>query len=198
MTGQSQRRAAALLEVLGVYLAGPLAMFGVRRLLGLSLPNPLNNLTAHATNAELVTASRQMFVLLMFQYAGYFMLAAPLNWWYRRRGKAALGLTRAGRPWLTLLLAGIGAAALGDLPILCLSLANSIHPSVTAPWRQALMGLSLQRWQVWLFTGVSSWALIPFLEELFYRGYCQRRLAEDWGDGPAILGAACLFTFTHT
>jgi len=84
MTGQSQRRAAALLEVLGVYLAGPLAMFGVRRLLGLSLPNPLNNLTAHATNAELVTASRQMFVLLMFQYASYFMLAAPLNWWYRR------------------------------------------------------------------------------------------------------------------
>lgn len=29
------------------------------------------------------------------------------------------------------------------------------------------------------------------------RGYCQRRLAEDWGDGPAIVGTACLFTFAH-
>jgi hypothetical protein len=32
---------------------------------------------------------------------------------------------------------------------------------------------------------------------MFFRGYCQRRLAEDWGDGPAIVGAACLFTFQH-
>lgn len=43
-----------------------------------------------------------------------------------------------------------------------------------------------------------SWALIPVLEELFFRGYCQRRLAEDWGNGPAIIGTACLFTFEHT
>ena len=26
----------------------------------------------------------------------------------------------------------------------------------------------------------------------------QRRLAEDWGDGPAIIGVACLFTFAHS
>ena len=45
--------------------------------------------------------------------------------------------------------------------------------------------------------GVLSWAGAPFFEELFYRGYCQRRLAEDWGDGPAIMGASCLFTFSH-
>jgi hypothetical protein len=60
------------------------------------------------------------------------------------------------------------------------------------------MDMSWQRWQFWLFAGVLSWAGAPFFEELFYRGYCQRRLAEDWGDGPGILGAACLFTFAHT
>ncbi len=43
-----------------------------------------------------------------------------------------------------------------------------------------------------------SWALIPLVEELFFRGYCQRRLAEDWGNGPAIAGTACLFTFAHS
>jgi uncharacterized membrane protein len=66
MNSTSRRRAAALLEVLGVYLAGLLAMWEARRLLGVSVANPLNNLSVHVTNAELIIASRQMFALLMF------------------------------------------------------------------------------------------------------------------------------------
>jgi membrane protease YdiL (CAAX protease family) len=191
-------RAAALLEVLGISVAGPLLMWGLRQLAGISIQNPLNSLNAQATNGELITATRQMLVLLMFQYAGYFLLIFPLNWWYRRRGPAAYGLTRAGRSGKTLLLAGLGAAALSAWPTFSVGVLNSLHPSVTAPWRQALFDMSWRRWEFWLFTSVMSWALIPFLEELFFRGYCLRRLAEDWGDGPAIAGSACLFTFAHS
>lgn len=198
MTGTSQRRAAALLEVLGISLAGPVLMVGLRRLLGVSLTNPLDHLTAHATNDELVTATSQLLALLLFQYCGYFFLAAPLNWWYRRRKPGHYGLTRAGRSWKFLLLAGIGTAACCEWLVVGLTLANSIHPSATVAWRQAFMEMSWQRWQFWLFSGVLGWAGAPFFEELFFRGYCQRRLAEDWGDGPAILGAACLFTFQHS
>jgi membrane protease YdiL (CAAX protease family) len=194
----ARRRTAALFEVLGVSLAGPLAMWELRRLLGVQLTNPLNSLSANITGPGLITASRQMFVLLMFQYGGYFLLIIPINWWHRRRGPAAYGLTRAGHPWTMLLVAGLGTAALSAWPAVSISLLNSIHPSETTPWRQALFDMSWRRWEVWLFTGVMSWALIPVLEELFFRGYCQRRLAEDWGDGPAILGTACLFTFAHT
>jgi hypothetical protein len=57
--------------------------------------------------------------------------------------------------------------------------------------------MSWQQWEFWLFSAVGSFVLVPILEELFFRGYCQRRLAEEWGDGPAILGAACLFTLQH-
>ena len=103
MNGQTRRRVAALLEVLGVSLAGPLVIWGLRRLIGVSITNPFNTLSSHTTDAELITASRQMFVLLMFQYAGYFLLAFPINWWYRRRGPASYGLTRAGRSCLALL-----------------------------------------------------------------------------------------------
>lgn len=198
MNPNIKRRAAAALEVLGVYLAGPFAMYELRRMLGVSIVNPLNNLTVHASNADLLTASRQLFVLLLLQYTGYFMLALPLNWWYRRKGAAAYGLTKANCSWAKLLVAGIVTAALCEWPVITASLADLIHPSPTAPWRQAFMDMSWLRWQFWVFSAIASWALIPFLEELFYRGYCQRRLAEDWGDGPAILGAACLFTFTHT
>jgi hypothetical protein len=98
MNGQTRRRGAALFEVLGVSLTGPLLMRGLRQLLGVSVTNPLNNLTAQITNVELITASRQMFVLLMFQYAGYFVLVIPINWWYRRRGPAAYGLTGPATP----------------------------------------------------------------------------------------------------
>jgi membrane protease YdiL (CAAX protease family) len=199
MNGRKLRRAAALLEVLGVSLAGPLVMWSLRRLIGISVTNPLNNLSVHATDADLITASRQLFVLLMFQYAGYFLLIFPINWWFRRRGPAFYGLTRAGLSWAALLLAGLGTIALSAWPIATISLINAIRPlHETVPWRQALFDMSWRRWEFWLFSAVLSWALIPVVEELFYRGYCQRRLAEDWGDGPAIVGTACLFTFAHT
>jgi hypothetical protein len=58
--------------------------------------------------------------------------------------------------------------------------------------------MSWRRWQFWLFTGVLSWGFVATVEEIFFRGYCQRRLAEDWGDGPAIVGITCLFIFAHT
>jgi membrane protease YdiL (CAAX protease family) len=199
MNSQTRRRAAALLEVLGVSLAGPLLMWGLRRLIGVSVTNPLDHLSVHTTDAELITASRQMFVLLMFQYAGYFLLIFPINWWYRRRGPASYGLTRAGRSWMVLVLAGLATVALSAWPAFSIELINVIHRlGETAPWRQALFDMSWRRWEFWLFSAVLSWALIPVLEELFFRGYCQRRLAEDWGDGPAIIGTACLFTFAHT
>jgi membrane protease YdiL (CAAX protease family) len=193
------RRTAALFEVLGVYLAGQLVTGQLTRLLRVSPTNPLDSLTVGISDAQLVTAARQMFVLLMLQYAGYFLLIVPINWWHRRRGPAAYGLTRAGHPWTALLLAGLATAALAEWPVLSISLVNIIHPlGETVPWRQALFDMSWRRWEFWLFSAVLSWALIPVIEELFFRGYCQRRLAEDWGDGPAIIGTACLFTFAHT
>lgn len=198
MAGQSQRRVAALAEVLGIFLAGGLVTDLLIRFSGIPVTNPLANFNADITGAQLITASRQMFVLLMFQYAGFFLLIIPINWWHRRRGPAAYGLTKAGRRWTLLLLAGLGTAALSEWPVLGIGLLNSLFPSETAPWRQAFFEMSWRRWEFWLFSAVASWALIPFLEEIFFRGYCQRRLAEDWGAGPAIIGTACLFTFEHT
>lgn len=200
---QARRRTAALLEVLGVYLAGQLVVNQLVRVLGLHLVNPLASFNAGITDAELITATGRMFTLLMLQYAGYFLLIIPINWWHRRRGPAAYGLTRAGRSWPALLVAGVATVATTALvvwPASTLLLVDAVcHLNLgeTVPWRQALFATSWQRWQFWLFTAVMSWALIPVVEELFFRGYCQRRLAEDWGDAPAIIGTAFLFTFTH-
>lgn len=194
----SRKRTAAVLEVLGVYLAGQLVTGQLIRLLGLRPANPLGNLTAGITDGELITATWQLFVLLVLQYAGWFLLIVPINWWQCRRGPAAYGLTRAGQSWAALFMAALATAALAAWPSVGVNLVNALHPfGETAPWRQAIFDTSWRRWEFWLFTAVLSWALVAVMEELFFRGYCQRRLAEDWGNGPAIFGVAGLFVFSH-
>ena len=49
-----------------------------------------------------------------------------------------------------------------------------------------------------MFGAVLLFGVVPVLEELFYGGYCQRRLAGDWGDGAAIACTACFFVFSHS
>jgi len=80
------RRAAALLEVFGVYLAGSLLTDQLIRHFGIAATNPLDTLSVNTSGSELVTSSRQLLVLYLFQYGGYFLLIIPINWWYRRTG----------------------------------------------------------------------------------------------------------------
>ena len=193
------RRAAALLEVFGVYVAGNLLVVGVVRLLGVQVRNPLNTFTADITDAQLLTSARQMLVVLFLQYAGFFVLIIPINWWHRRSGRVSYGLTRGGRSWKALVLAGVATAAIATWPLLTVGLAEMVWKfGETVPWRQAFFDTSWRRWEFWLFSAVLLFAVVPVLEELFYRGYCQRRLAEDWGDGAAIVGASCFFVFSHS
>jgi membrane protease YdiL (CAAX protease family) len=202
MNMQTRRRTAALLEVLGIYLTGAFLSGQIAKLFVhwrlISPANPLEMLTFHTTNAELLVASRQLLLTLILLYGSYFLLIIPINWWYRQRGRAAYGLTRADRPWKTLILAAVATAVLTQWPVLIHTLVDAIHPlGAMAPWRQAFFDMSWRRWQFWLFAGILSYAVIPVVEELIFRGYYQRRLAEDWGDGPAVIGTACFFTFAH-
>jgi membrane protease YdiL (CAAX protease family) len=193
------RRVAAVFEVLGVYLAGSLVIDWIVQAFSLQLSNPLPEFRVDISDAALLTAAWQLGVLLLLQYAGWFLLIIPINAWHRRRGPAAYGLTRAGRSWSGLVLAGLGMVALTFWLTLGVSLLNTVyHLGETVPWRQALFDTSWRRWEFWVFMGVASWGGVALLEELFFRGYCQRRLAEDWGDGPAIVGVACLFVFAHS
>lgn len=60
------RRYAASLEVLGIFLVGGLVMSQLIRLSGIPVKNPLAALTTHMTGPELVTAARQLLILLVF------------------------------------------------------------------------------------------------------------------------------------
>jgi membrane protease YdiL (CAAX protease family) len=194
-----RRKVAAVLEVLGVYLAGQLVMLLLARVLHIELANPLRHLTASASNAELVTASGQLTKLLAAQYLGWFLLIVPIGWWYRRTGLREYGLTRAAAPLGRLLLLGLATALVAFWPTRLLEILNTLTPlGETAPWRQAMFDMSWRRWEFWLFMAAGSYIVPPIVEELFYRGYCQRRLAEDLGQGTAIATVATLFVFSHS
>jgi hypothetical protein len=70
--------AAALFEVLGIYLAGACLSDQIAKLALhwrlISDANPFDLLTVHAINAKLLVASRQLFVVLMVLCASYFEL----------------------------------------------------------------------------------------------------------------------------
>lgn len=192
------RRAAALLEVLGVFIVGQYLGTLFVSTLRPQIDNPLAQIHAQISNAELLFAARDLFLLFLMQYAGWFVLVIPINWRNRRTGPAAYGFTTAGRSWTVLLVAGIATAALSAWPAMSVQLLDHFYdlgPAV--PWRRAIFDMSWRRWEFWLFSAVMSLAFVAFMEEIFFRGYCQRRLAEDWGHGPAIIGTACLFTFAH-
>jgi hypothetical protein len=78
-------RAAALLEVVGVYLTGAALNDRIVKLLSdrqlISSQNPLSLLTAHTSNAELLVASRQLFVALVLIYLSFYVLILPIDWW---------------------------------------------------------------------------------------------------------------------
>jgi hypothetical protein len=76
----------------------------------------------------------------MLLYGSYFVLIVPINWWYRRRGREAYGLTRAGRPWKTLILAAITTAVL-----VVFAWTRSLIPSMIA---HAIINIPMTpRWQ---------------------------------------------------
>lgn len=126
------KRTAALLEVLGVYLAGALlndriVAFVTQHHL-ISDQNPFALLTVHASNADLLLASRQLALAFFFIYFSFFVIVVPLEWCRGRRGPATYGLTRAGKSLKALLVAGVAAAALSEWPVLIHSLVDAIHP----------------------------------------------------------------------
>ena len=196
--GKRMRQIAAVLEVIGVYTAGQLVGYLLGLLLGIPFTNPLADLSAQTTPAELLSITGRLASVLFLQYSGWFALAFLVGWWHRRRGPRQYGLTRAGHSMGYIIGAGVVLFAIAELPVrLWENLALILPLDATTDWRAAMYALDWSSPAFWLLMFVGSYGLIPLLEELFYRGYCQTRLEEDLGAPAAIVAVAFLFTFSH-
>ena len=201
--GPGWRKAGAILEVIGIYAAGQMLgmlLFAVLgSLINIPLKNPLLEITANATQSDLLQITWHLLVLLLCQYAGWMVLAFAIGWWHRRRTPAQYGLTLAGRSLSFYLKIGVVVFVVAELLTKCLSLLDTLIPmGEQIAWREAIYRLDWNTPAFWLLMAVGSYGLVPILEELFYRGYIQTRLEEDFGAPVAILATAFLFALSHS
>lgn len=189
-----QRRLAALLEVIGVFIVGTL----IARLASRGLALGPANIRALEPGVEpdFLRLSWSTGANLLLRYGVVLGLAFAVGWWHRRRRLSEYGMTTAGRSFREH--AGMAVllfAAAGILPIF-LKVLPAFVPMGPAPPHWALTE-SLDTPGVWLYLFVGSFGLVPIVEDLLFRGYIQSRLAEDFGPSAAILLTAVFFTFSH-
>jgi membrane protease YdiL (CAAX protease family) len=190
-----QRRLAAVLEVVGVFLAGTL----LARLASRGLHLGPANLRALGADQppDFLRLSGTTAANLLLRYGCILGLGLAVGWWHRRRRPADYGITAAGRPLRAHLAAGLLLFAAAGLPAFLLKFLSGILPLGARPEHWSRIQ-SLDDPALWLYLLVGSFGLVPILEELFFRGYAQSRLTEDLGAPAAILLTALFFTFSHT
>ncbi len=199
MNGITRKKAAAVLEVFGIYAAGQLIAFILATIVGIPLYNPITDLTAQSTPPELQQITLKLLGVLFVQYAGWFIPIFLVGWWYRKRKPKQYGLTLSSLPLKFYMLAGVILFSFSELPTQILFLLNSLHPlGEQTAWHEAIYNINWNSLEFWLLMAVGSFGLIPVLEELFYRGYVQTRLEEDFGAPTAILATTVLFALSHS
>ncbi len=186
-----------MLEVVAVLVGGSLLARTISDRLGLARSRALISALSEGATPDFLAMAWVSALDLLLKYGLMFGLAFAIGWWHRRRRPGAYGLTLAGRPlaqhagigWLLFAVAYLPASALLVLASFVSLGAGPEHWSVFSyEWSPGF----------WVFMAVSSFALVPILEELFMRGYFQTRLIEDYGAAGGILITAFAFAFSHT
>jgi membrane protease YdiL (CAAX protease family) len=189
-------KAIALFEVLGVFIVGNFVAGYLSPLLGVKSVGFIIQLALNSPNPDFVTLGFSWMQAIGVQYACLLAPAFAIGWWRRRWRPAHYGITQAGSPVLSLIVIGLIAFALVALPQQLLWVAKRLIPLDSEPpfWK-----LLDRNWTLsfWLFLAIASFALTPCLEELFFRGYCQTRLEENFGGVGAILIVSLFMTLGH-
>jgi membrane protease YdiL (CAAX protease family) len=196
-TTRALRSGLAALEVCAVFAAGNVLGFLIAQRLGVTLRNPLLALVEDPT-IPLAPLAGELAALLFWQYLGW-GICAGLMYWLRPRDERAASLTvrpaRSGREQMGDVMI---VALLIALPSIVLSQAQELWQfGVRAPWFDALQRRDWD-WQYWLFTAVGSFAVVPVVEELFYRGYVFRRVAGGWNPAAGVAMSATMFAWSHS
>jgi membrane protease YdiL (CAAX protease family) len=191
------KRIAAVLEVVAVLVGGSLMARAVSNSVGLARSRALINALPEGATPDFLAMAWVSALDLLIKYGIMFGLAFSIGWWHRRRPLRAYGLTLAGRPLAQLAGTGWLLFAVASLPVAALMVLASFVSLGAGPEHWSVFSYEWN-FGFWVFMAVSSFVLVPILEELFVRGYFQTRLIEDFGAAGGILITAFVFAFSHT
>lgn len=197
MKGQGlPQKLAALFEVVGVYLVGSFLAGQIESWRGRSFGEMLQA-ALKSNPPDWMAASSGWLEVVGIRYACLLIPAVILGWWRRKAGRTYYGLTRSGQSGRSLVGIGLVGFSLLGLGVLLLDLARQVFSLGLHP---GLLGRYLhQPWtsEFWLFLLVASFGFQQVIEELFYRGYVQTRLAEAYGGPGAIAIVSVLNALGH-
>ena len=116
----------------------------------------------------------------------------------QRGGRTSYGLTTGARSVLSLVAFGVGAFAVMHIPSLALRLTDSIFD--IGPGTPFWSLMKKVEWDVdfWIYMAVSSFFVVPIVEEIVARGYLLGRLRESFSPGGALLIMGLIFAAAHT
>jgi membrane protease YdiL (CAAX protease family) len=190
------RKFAALFEILGVLVAGNLAALYLIPGLGIKPLGPILQSALQVPAPDFISLSIVFFQTKSVQYGCLLLLAFTVGWWRRRLPPRSYGVTTAGQSIWNLVALGMLAFALVALPIKLLWVAKQL---VALGQGSPFWVLLDKEWTAsfWLFMAVASFAFQPVIEELFFRGYCQTRLEEEFGGIGAVWITSLFFVLGH-
>lgn len=147
---------------------------------------------------DLLAASWAMLQQFGLQYGVLLLLVVAVGVVRRRTRPAAYAIGRGPLSRRQIVRQGILLGLVAGLPATALLLLQAHAPigADTPMWaalREAPKDLSF-----WIFLAVGSFALVPLIEELTWRGYVLGRLTETLPAGAAVLAAAAPFALLHT
>lgn len=149
-------------------------------------------------NPDYLGASVNLLAVLLLQYSPVFALAYLIGRWHRGRAVREYGLTRNSTPLRSLIVFGILAFAVADFPAKIMKWAQAYLPLGPIPETQSILeNADWFSWGFWLYMAIGSFLVIPIIEEIFFRGYIQTRLEEDFGGPAAVLISSAIFAFGH-
>ncbi len=193
-----ERLVAAALEILAIFIGGSLLARSLSRSLGLvELRRQLESLISSA-DPPFLQLSWVVGADLLLRYAILFALAYLVGRWHRNRNLRAYGISLGDRPWRFHVQVGVLLVAVGTfVPKSLIFLRSYLDLGAAHEGWEALMRHD-DSLEFWVYMAVGSYGVVPVLEELFFRGYFQTRISEDFGSSLAILATALAFTVSHT
>lgn len=191
-------RLAATCEFVGVLLAAIVIQRALLRALGIPGWKSTQAEMLESGEIDFLVLSRLAAIDQLLKYGAFLGLAFAIGWWHRRRRLARYGVTLARHGWGELIRIGVALWGVSmALPGLLQALSAHLPWIGRGPDHWALFPSSWSP-QFLLYMAVSSFLLVPIVEELAVRGYMLNRLREDYGDAGAIVLSAVFFALAHT
>jgi membrane protease YdiL (CAAX protease family) len=147
---------------------------------------------------DLFSASWILLQQFAVQYGALLILVVAIGLWRRRTGLRSYALGRGDLSTRQLVRYGVLLGLVAGTPATALLMLQQYAPigADTPMWaalRSAPKDLSF-----WTFMAVGSFALVPLVEEITWRGYVLGRFSEALGPGAAVVATAVPFALLHT